>query len=422
MKRLVLLFPGQGSQYVKMGKELYDSYACAREVFDQANEALGFDLKKLCFEGDIDELTKTENAQPAILTASVAAFKVYMEKIGITPVCAAGHSLGEYSALVCSGAVNFTDAVRIVRQRGKFMQEAAAQGTGLMAAIGGIDVDVIESECKKVSDGEHIAVVSNYNAPNQTVISGHREAVELVGENLKKMGGTVTFLKVSAPFHSPLMQSAAEKLKGEIEKYQFNSFKFPVISNITALPYEGSASIIGNLTSHLILPVQWVNSMKYVVDSGVSVAVEVGPGKVLKNLMKRNSAEVGCYSFDESKDVEELLKLNNTEDKNAAQENGSTVVTRCMAVAVCTPNSNWDNEEYQKGVVEPYKKIQEMQEEIEKSGQKPTIEQMQEALQMLKSVFITKKTPVKEQIERFNQIFEETGTGHLFTDFEMPVE
>jgi len=422
MNKLALLFPGQGSQYVKMGKALFEQFDSAREVFEEANDVLGFDLKTLCFEGDMDELTKTQNAQPAILTSSVAAFRVYMEQVGINPVCAGGHSLGEYSALVCSGALRFTDAVKIVRQRGIFMQEAAAQGTGAMAAIGGLDKEVIEAECKKISVDGHEVVVSNYNSPSQTVISGHKEAVEKAGQKFKDIGGTVTPLKVSAPFHSPLMQSAAAKLKDELLKYTFSDFKFPVVSNVTALPYEGSHKIIENLTTQIVSPVQWVASMQYIEKLGVNVAVEIGPQTVLRNLMKKNASEIKAYSYDKSEDVEALLKAVKEQSEEGSKPNGPTVVTRCMAVSVCTRNRNWDNDEYQKGVSEPYKKIQQMQEEIEKNGNIPTVEQMKEALEMLRVMFITKKTPVVEQIERFNQIFDETGTRYLFPDFKMPVQ
>lgn len=420
MSKLALLFPGQGSQYVKMGKTLYEQFDSSRQIFDEADEVLGFGLKKLCFEGDLDELTKTQNAQPAILTASIAAYKAYMEQVGIIPVCAGGHSLGEYSALVSSGAIQFSDALKIVRQRGIFMQEAAVLGTGAMAAIGGLEKEVIEAECKKISTEQEVVVVSNYNSPNQTVISGHGEAVNKVKEIFTELGGTVTMLKVSAPFHSPLMKPAADKLRVELEKYTFSDFKFPVISNVTALPYESKQKIVDNLTAQIVAPVQWTESMQYVQKAGVEIAVELGPHNVLRNLMKRNAPSIKAYSYDKSEDTEALLKMLKEQKGSNEVHSGPTVVTRCMAVAVCTRNRNWDNDEYQKGVVEPYKKVQQMQEEIEKSGNQPTMEQMTEALEMLRTMFKTKRTPVDEQIERFKQIFEETGTKQLFSNFEMP--
>ncbi|MDP4146686.1 MAG: ACP S-malonyltransferase [Bacillota bacterium] len=419
MNKLALLFPGQGAQYVQMGKKLYEEFGAAKEVFEEANEALGFDLKRLCFEGDLEELTKTENAQPAILTASVAAFKVYMDQVGVLPVCAAGHSLGEYTALTCSGAIQFGDAVKLVKQRGRFMQEAAASGLGLMAAVGDLDIKLIEEECRKASSIDNIVVVSNYNSPSQTVISGHKEAVEKVGQRFVEMGGIVTYLNVSAPFHSPIMQVAADRLKEELVKYKYNNFKFPVISNFTALPYESTEKIVENLTKQLVAPVQWVSSMQHLAKIGVDTVVELGPKNILRNLMKKNISSIKGYAYDNSDDVEALLK----ESKKLAEDraNGPTVVTRCMAIAVCTRNRNWNNDEYKKGVIEPYKKIEQMQEQIEESSSRPTLEQMEAALKMLKSVFDTKHTPIEEQIERFNQIFDETGTRHLFNDFKMQV-
>ena len=364
----------------------------------------------------------TQNAQPAILTVSVASYKAYLEQIGLAPICAGGHSLGEYSALVCSGAIKFSDGLRIVRQRGIFMQEAAAQGTGAMAAIGGLEKEIIEAECLKISAEGQIVVVSNYNSPNQTVISGHKAAVERAGQQFASMGGMVTPLKVSAPFHSPLMQPAADRLREELAKYSYSEFQFPVISNVTALPYEGPHKIIENLTAQIVAPVQWVASMEFVKKSGVEIAVEIGPQTVLRNLMKRNAPDIKTFSYDKSEDIEALTKAVKGESNSDKAVARPSLVTRCMAVAVCTRNRNWDNDEYQKGVVEPYKRIQLMQEEIEKSGNPPTVEQMKEALEMLRGMFITKKTPVEEQIERFNQIFDETGTRHLFPDFKMPVE
>ncbi len=417
MKKIVLLFPGQGSQYVKMGKALYEEFASAKQVFEEANDALGFDLKKLCFEGDQDELTKTENAQPAILTASVAAYKIYMEQVGILPVCAAGHSLGEYSALTCSGVIDFSDAVKIVRQRGIFMQEAASLGTGAMSAIIGLDQKTVEQECKKASSGDQVVVISNYNSPNQYVISGSKEAVENAGQRLEAVGGRVTPLKVSAPFHSPIMQGAAEKMKDKLLNYKYNNFRFPVISNVTALPYEGVNKVVDHLTTQIVEAVRWSESMEYVRKLRPDMAVEIGPKTVLSNLMKHNAPGIKCYSYDKSKDANELIEF--FKEKKGGIDIPS-LITRCMAIAVCTKNRNWDNEEYQKGVSVPYKEIQEIQETIEASGVEPSLEQMKKALEMLKTVFITKKTPLEEQVERFNQIFNETGTYNLFQDFKMP--
>lgn len=418
MKKLAFLFPGQGSQFVGMGKIMYENFACARKVFEEAEDALGFDLKKLCFKGSQEELTKTENAQPAILTVSIAALKVYMEEIGLEPAVCTGHSLGEFSALVCAEGMKFKDAVRIVRLRGQLMQEAVPIGVGAMAAITKIDRSIIEEECKKLSTDGKVVVISNYNSPEQYVISGHKDAVTAAIGKLKDMGARAVPLNVSAPFHCPLMQPAADKLKEALEKYSYSPLKYPVISNVTALSYEGHEKIVENLSTQMVKAVRWQESMEYLKKLGIDIAIEIGPQKVLRNLMGKNAPEIKTFAYDYDEDVKDL-KVELKTDASAPKYI-PTVIMRCLAIAVCTQNHNWNDDEYQNGVVLPYKKIQKMQEELEKSMQEPTVDQMKEALEMLRSVFATKKTPVEEQVERFNQIFSETGMRDLFSDFKMP--
>jgi len=418
MKKIAIVFPGQGSQYVGMAKSLCQSFKDAKETFEEASNSLGFDIEKLCNDGSIEELTKTENTQPAILTASVAAYRVYMKEIGIDPVVAAGHSLGEFSALCCSGGIEFADAVKIVRQRGKFMQEAVPVGIGGMAAISGVSLAIIEAECVKASVYGKIVAVSNYNSPDQIVISGNIEAVNEVGEKLKVVGARVIPLKVSAPFHSSLMQPAADKLKEELGKYSYGELKYPVIANVTAQPYPDKDSIIEYLTKQIIKPVRWQASMDYVQKQGVDLAIELGPQMVLRNLMKKNVPNLKTYSFDNEADVQDLkVRVNASEEEVST---GLEVITRCIAVAVCTKNSNWDEQEYQKGVVEPYRKVKNLKEEIEKEDRKATTDEIRQSLDMLKSVFNTKKTPKDEQIQRFNEIFEKSEIRQLFPSFEMP--
>lgn len=419
MKKIAILFPGQGSQYVGMAKSLCESFIEAKETFEEANNALGFDIRKLCIDGNIEELTKTENTQPAILTASVAAFRVYMREIGIKPVVAAGHSLGEFSALCCAGGIKFADAVRIVRQRGKFMQEAVPVGVGGMAAISGASQAMIEAECVKASIYGKLVAVSNYNSPEQIVISGNIEAVNEVGEKLKATGARVIPLKVSAPFHSALMQPAADRLREELGKYSYGDMSCPIISNVTARPYPDKGSIVDYLTKQIINPVRWQESMDYVQKQGIDLAVELGPQTVLRNLMKKNVPSLKTYSFDQEPDVQALKRQVNTSEQEVSS--GLEVITRCIAVAVCTKNSNWNDQEYQKGVVEPYRDVKKLKEDIEKDGRQPTTDEVLQALNMLKSVFITKKTPKDEQLQKFNEIFEKTDTRQLFSNFEMLV-
>lgn len=418
MKSIVLLFPGQGSQYVGMGKELYNRHSIVRQVFEEASDSMNMDMRKLCFESNTNEIMKTENAQPAILTTSYAAFSVFTNEIGIQPAFMAGHSLGEITALTCAGSIEFCDAVKIVKNRGKFMREAAADLAGCMTAVDGLDAATIERECIRNSTNGKVVSISNYNSENQMVISGHTWAVSAVEERLKGLGAVLTRLNVSAPFHCSLMQPAVKKLREELEKYEYSNINYPVISNVSAKPYGGCEDIIENLTRQIISPVRWQETMEYTYNKGAIMAVEMSPGTVLTNLIKKSKSNIQPYSYEG--DSEALKKILIQTKQTNQINNGFTVLTRCMAIAVCTKNSNWNNDDYQKGVIEPYNKIQQLQDELDEKGERPSRKQMLEALEMLKSVFITKRIPVEEQLDKFHQIFEETGTKELLADFKMP--
>lgn len=411
MNKIALLFPGQGAQFAGMGRDICNDFKKGREIFKEANDILGFDLKKICFEGSIDELTKTINAQPAILTVSYIAYQLFSEMFDVEPSFLAGHSLGEYSALLCSGALSFSDSLNIVRKRGEFMQEAAKEGVGSMVAIRNLDKKIIEDVCNDLSNEDEVLVISNYNAPLQTVISGHKGVVEKAYEKLKNMNGEVTKLNVSAPFHSPLMNDASKKLRNELMKYKYNELKYPVISNIDGKPYENSRKIISNLTHQLIEPVKWTDSMKYIENQKIDITVELGPKYILKNLMKENSDKIKSYSLNNNEDIkilkEEIRGTGDDPKKN------SNLIARCLGMAVCTKNANWDNDEYNEGVIKPYQKIQQ---KLGDGNSIPTIEEMRESLELLKIIFTTKKVPVEEQEERFNQILDETDTREIFKD------
>ncbi|MFE9279571.1 ACP S-malonyltransferase [Paenibacillus glucanolyticus] len=407
MKKLSLIFPGQGSQYVGMGKRLYENSGTARQVFEEVSDSLNMDMAKLCFDSGSSELMLTENTQPALLTVSVSMFRVYMEQGGAEPSYLAGHSLGEISALVCTNAIKLGDAAKIVRQRGRFMQETVTLGEGVMAAISGIDVESIEKQCNILQSIGRVVVISNYNSPSQTVISGTADGVEEVCRELEKLGAKAVVLNVSAPFHSPLMKPAAKKFKAELEKYEYQPLRWPVISNVTGLPYANENTIISNLCEQIYKPVQWVYTMDYLKSSGVDTLVELGPKDVLKNLSVKIAPTIKALSYDKPEDEDVIANL--TSRNQIVKQSRIKLLTRCLAIAVCTPNNNWDNEEYLQGVVEPYKKIEKCVEELEKSNEEPSEEQMTEAVVMLQSVFRTKRTPLEEQRERFQQLIDELG-------------
>ncbi|RLB76094.1 MAG: [acyl-carrier-protein] S-malonyltransferase [Deltaproteobacteria bacterium] len=281
------VFPGQGSQYPGMGKDLAENFNVAKLIFEEANDALGFDIESLCFSGTESDLRLTANTQPAILTTSIAALRVLQEETGLSPSFVAGHSLGEYSALVASDALAFADAVRIVRQRGTFMQEAVPVGVGAMAAIMGIEGEELLILCQEAAQSEVVAP-ANYNSPGQIVIAGHKGAVERAIVLAKDQGAKrALLLPVSAPFHSSLMAPAAQRLQTELESFNISPLIYPLVSNVEAVSCQDEAKIKALLVEQVCAPVRWSESIQTMKDSGVTNYVEIGPGRVLSGLIKR---------------------------------------------------------------------------------------------------------------------------------------
>ena len=305
--RIAFIFPGQGSQAVGMGNEFYNNYPAAKAVFQEASDILHIDMARLCFEGPEAELNLTQNTQPALLTASVALFNALSQEEPVKPNFLAGHSLGEYTALVASKALDFKDAVRLVRMRGKFMQEAVPQGTGAMAAILGLTGDVVTAICKETSTENSIVVPANFNSPEQTVISGHKEAVEKASHLAKDKGAKrVIPLPVSVPSHSPLMKPAAERLAKEFDSIQIKKLTIPVITNVEAEPLSSESRVKGLLEKQLFSPVRWVESVKGMKQEGVETAVEIGPGKVLTGLVKRIDGSIKTVNVEKPEDLKQF--------------------------------------------------------------------------------------------------------------------
>jgi len=292
-----LFFPGQGSQSVGMLGELADEFGIIKETFAQASDALGYDVWELVQQDPNNQLNETQFTQPALLTASVALYRVAKDKGLGDDLVMAGHSLGEYSALVCAGAIDFKDAVKLVEARGKFMQEAVADGEGAMAAVIGLDDDVIKQICEEQAQGEVVTPV-NYNSPGQVVIAGHASAVSRAGEALKEAGAKrVLPLPVSVPSHCALMKPAAEKLKQELENITVKSPVIDVINNVDVMVETDPAAIKDALVRQLYCPVRWTESVEKAADMSVEKAFEVGPGKVLTGLNKRITKSFNCSAL-----------------------------------------------------------------------------------------------------------------------------
>ncbi len=294
---IAFVFPGQGSQYVGMCRELYGEFGAARKTFEEASDVLGFDIAALCFDGDPGELSLTANAQPAILTASTAALRVLESESGLRPDFVAGHSLGEYSALVANGSMAFKDAVFVVRKRGEFMQEAVPVGEGAMTAVLGLEIGAIREICEIVSSGPDVASPANLNAPGQTVISGSRDAVMKASEQAKLKGAKrVVPLDVSAPFHCILMKPAAERLAEVLDKIELGKMNVPIVTNCDASVNSDSSRTKELLVRQVTSPVRWYESVETMGREGVVKFLEIGPKNVLSGLIKRTlpNAEVGC--------------------------------------------------------------------------------------------------------------------------------
>ena len=306
MGKLAFIFPGQASQYPGMGKDLAEKFPAARAVFEEADQALGFSISGLCFEGSEEALKLTENTQPAILTVSTAAARVLAEK-GVKPDFVAGHSLGEYSALVAAGAIAFADAVRAVRNRGRYMQEAISAGDGAMAAILGLSPAQVDQICKKAADGEVVSA-ANLNTPEQTVISGHAAAVKRAVELASQAGAKrAVILPVSAPFHCALMLPAQQKLEADLRKLEFAPLGIPLVNNVDAEIITGGEEARGSLIRQVSSPVRWEESTRELIDAGVNTFIEAGPGRVLTGLLRQIDRSVHCFNVEDEKSLTATL-------------------------------------------------------------------------------------------------------------------
>ncbi|KKS25976.1 MAG: acyltransferase [Parcubacteria group bacterium GW2011_GWA2_42_11] len=400
MPKIAIIFPGQGSQYVGMGKQLYRQFSIVQNTFKEANDILGYDLKKLCFEGPFNELSKIENIQPAILTASVAAFKVFMNEIGLKPDLMTGHSFGELSALVCAEAISLETALQITKIKAKAINETISHRPTAMAAVENVDLKLVEEICKSISQKKRTVVIAAVNSSRQTVISGDKALVRKAGALLANKGGKTEELFIGAAFHSPILNDAAKKVKTKIKKFRYSPLKYLVYSGITLRPYENTRDIIDNISWQLCKPILWRSLVNILYKKGIRATIEIGPRTMLIDFIKKINKQKKFFSFNKINDLEFLKKefcLN--------KEYKFDFIINCLRAAACTKNNNLNENDHKMGVVEPYNEINKLLLALEEKNLEPSNDNLSAALKMFNTVLAAKKTPAKETNDRYKELF-----------------
>ena len=409
MKNFAALFPGQGSQFVGMYQLLYEESSIVRDTIAEAEAVTGIRLKELCFCGSPSKLAKTEHAHIAIHAFSVAVFREFVESTGFTPKFCAGHSLGEYAALVCAGAIKFADALKLVQLRSSLSKEIQKTCDGGMTIIDGIDIETIAYACQKQQAQGKQVYVSCYNSALQGAISGTNKDLEDTERLLLRSGkGTMAPLIGSAPFHSPLMETAVEPFRQLLKNIETSEFRYPVLSNYTGRPYENKEELENNLINHLIRPVKWVNIMSYLAYRNINLIIDFSANKVFQNMVAGNAPiETLCYgSRRERSTIQELFQ------GDLYLKHKSGFLSKCILAAISTPNHNFDQESYQLNVVANYRELIQLGDKVNNKETKETIGVKSKGLELLIKILEGKKVSDQEKTRWIRQIADETAATY----------
>lgn len=397
---IVFMFPGVGSHQTGMGKQLYDTFSLVKETFEEASDTLGFSLAELCFSPEHKgELDKLEHSQTSLVCLGVAAYRVFLHVIGLEPSYLMGYSLGEYTALCCAGALSFADTLRLVQERGRLVSDVAQRIDGTMAWVTNLPSTVVEEICRECTNEGNLVSVSAYDTPLKTSISGTKHAIRKAGEKVVERGGIALPIKMSGPFHSPMMQEVTHPFSHLLKSVSFASPRWPVIANRHAQPYRSAASIVENLTQQLVEPLRWLSSIAYVKEQGAEVAIELGPKNILQFLLSNNTRQITAYGLEKPADLAKLhaaLFIQESEFK--------TMMAACLAVVAGTKNWNQDLSIYQEQVVCPFEHIQNLYEELEKKQIAPSRAQATLALQMAQGALRAKHVPPPYQYKYIKKI------------------
>lgn len=395
--KLAVLFPGQGAQYTGMGRELYDAYPQARDLFAQASQVLGYDLGEICCADSDPRLAQTEYAQPALVTVGYAAYAVLTGELDIEPAFLAGHSLGEITALACAGAISFSDAVAIADRRGRLMQEVADRQPGEMVAVIGIEADKVEAACQECTEELAPVVVGNRNSPTQNVISGGRDGVAEVADSCRRAGARIVELKVGVAFHSPLMKPVARRLQQELHRWSFTTMARPVVANLTAMPILRPAEISHLLVRQITAPVRWCESIDLMRRAGVNRFVEMPPGKVLTRLLQEEGG-LTALAYDSPASRDSIRQALDAPPPGKLLE-------RCVLAAAAAPNYNQDSVAGER-FAGAYRQLEALLARTEEKARQPTAEEVGKALDLLSAVFAAKRVPEAEQEQRRREIMQ----------------